>query len=85
MFKAIAGNDEVKVALASSVAPHLIVQAMDQHQACEPLCANACSCLATIALRNPRNVATIMQCNGHIAIVQCMKIWPGSARVQVGA
>lgn len=83
VLKAIAGNDDVKVAVTKSTAPALIVEAMDRHQTSEAICSNSCACLATVALRNPANVSVIFQCNGHVAVIQCMKIHPSSANVQV--
>ena len=84
VFKAIAGNDNVKVAITKSQAPSIIVEAMDHHQSSEALCANSCACLATISLRNPHNVKRIMECHGHSAVIQCMKVHPKSTQVQVG-
>ena len=83
VFKAIAGNDNVKVAITKSEAPAIIVEAMDHHQSSEALCANSCACLATISLRNPHNVKRIMECHGHTAVIQCMKVHPDSSKVQV--
>ncbi|XP_067932090.1 armadillo repeat-containing protein 6-like [Watersipora subatra] len=82
VFKAIAGNDNVKVAITKSDAPAIIVSAIDHHQTSEALCANSCACLATISLRNPENVKRIMECHGHTAVIQCMKLHPNSTQVQ---
>jgi len=83
VLKVIAGNDDVKVAVTKSDAPGIIVEAMDHHQQSEALCANSCACLATISLRNPHNVKRIMECHGHTAVLQCMKVHPNSTKVQV--
>lgn len=83
VFKAIAGNDNVKIAITKSDAPAVIVEAIDHHQTSEALCANSCACLATISLRNPHNVKRIMECHGHTAVLQCMKVHPDSSKVQV--
>ncbi|XP_050393057.1 armadillo repeat-containing protein 6 [Patella vulgata] len=82
VMKALAGNDNVKIAIVKSGGIELIVAAMLRHQSVASIAEAACATLMTVALRNPSNSQKIMECNGHQAIVQCMKIHSSVLGVQ---
>lgn len=85
MTKAIAGNDDVKVAIVSVGGVPLILQAIHTHIRVAQVCDAGCSALATIALRNPSNGNVIMSSGAAEIIVQVMSVHPKKVGVQNSA
>ncbi|PIK39067.1 putative armadillo repeat-containing protein 6-like [Apostichopus japonicus] len=85
MTKAIAGNDNVKVAIVSVGGVPLILQALQTHIRVAQVGEAGCSALAAISLRNPKNANAIMSCGAAEIIVQVMSVHPQKPGVQKAA
>lgn len=83
LLKALAGNDNVKVAIVANDGVNLILAAMTTHQANPGVAEAGCGLLATVALRNPEDCKKIIECNGHEVVLQAMKIHEKESGVQV--
>ncbi|XP_073705397.1 armadillo repeat-containing protein 6 isoform X1 [Garra rufa] len=81
-LKAIAGNDDVKDAIANVGGAELIVMAMNRHMANAQVCEQGCAALCFLALRKPNNCKVIMECGGALAALQAMKTHPDEVNVQ---
>lgn len=85
MTKAIAGNDDVKIAIVALGGVPLILQAIRTHIRVAQVCDAGCSALATISLRNPSNANIIMASGAAEVIVQVMSVHPQEVGVQKSA
>ena len=83
VLKAIAGNDDVKVAIATAGGIELILMAMSKHQRNAGICEIACAAIATIVLRQPTHCARVMQGGGADVILKTMQLHPEAPMVQV--
>ena len=85
LVKALAGNDDVKVAAVSKGGIELILAAMTKHQANAAVADLGCGTITRVVLRNPANCAKVIECQGHQVILQAMKIHVKEELVQVYA
>ena len=83
VLRALAGSDKVKVAVFRQGGIELAVGSMVKHASNASIAEGACAVLAALTLRNPAHCQKVMECQGHEAIVQAMKIHPKEAAVQV--
>jgi hypothetical protein len=74
VLKALAGNDEVKVAIVSGGGVGFILAGMDQHQGNARISELGCSTLAALILRQPDHCTQVMGVLGHQVIIQAMTI-----------
>uniref|UniRef100_A0AAV2JQI2 Armadillo repeat-containing protein 6 n=1 Tax=Knipowitschia caucasica TaxID=637954 RepID=A0AAV2JQI2_KNICA len=81
-IRAIAGNDDVKDAVAAAGGVQLIVIVMNKHITNASVCEQGCACLSVLALRKPNNCKVIMEEGGTMAAVQAMKTHPNAVNVQ---
>uniref|UniRef100_A0A8C6TVS7 Armadillo repeat containing 6 n=1 Tax=Neogobius melanostomus TaxID=47308 RepID=A0A8C6TVS7_9GOBI len=81
-IRAIAGNDDIKDAVANAGGVQLIVMAMNRHMGNAAVCEQGCACLSMLALRKPNNCKMIMEDGGAMAAVQAMKTHPKVVNVQ---
>lgn len=82
VLQALAGNDDIKIAIVKSGGVQLILAAMTQHQGHAVIAATGCKALATLVLRQPDNCSVIIENNGHHVILQAMKVHPTDEQVQ---
>ncbi|KAK3096684.1 hypothetical protein FSP39_002349 [Pinctada imbricata] len=80
--KALAGNDNVKIAVVNSGGIDVILAAMTKHQANAKIAELGCATIAAIVLRNPSHCDKTIESNGHHVILQAMKIHRIEAGVQ---
>lgn len=83
VIKAVAGNDNVKVAIAKENGFELILGAMSKHMSQEKVCELGCAAIATIILRQPKHCQRVMDANGAAVIIQAMNVHKNSDGVQV--
>ena len=83
VLRALAGSDKVKVAVVKQGGIELAVAAMVKHASNSSIAEGACAVLAALTLRNPAHCQKVVECCGHEAIVQVMKIHPNESAVQV--
>ncbi|KAF7661899.1 hypothetical protein LDENG_00251130 [Lucifuga dentata] len=81
-IRAVAGNDDVKDAVANAGGVELIVIAMNRHMSNSSVCEQGCACLSVLALRKPNNCTVIMENGGALAAVQAMKTHSDAVNVQ---
>ncbi|XP_075467259.1 armadillo repeat-containing protein 6 [Ascaphus truei] len=81
-MRALAGNDDVKDAIANSGGTDLIVLAITRHLSSPQICDQGCAALAMLALRKPENCKVIMEGGGALAALQAMKVHPKDVNVQ---
>ncbi|XP_061099000.1 armadillo repeat-containing protein 6 [Conger conger] len=81
-FRAVAGNDDVKDAIAKAGGTELIVMAMNRHMSNPQVCEQGCAAMCVLALRKPNNCSIIMESAGALAALQAMKTHPGDVNVQ---
>ncbi|XP_045216650.2 armadillo repeat-containing protein 6-like [Mercenaria mercenaria] len=82
LLKALAGNDDIKIAIVKSGGVQLILAAMTQHQGNPQIAAAGCQTLAAIVLRQPAHCSVVIENNGHHVILQAMKVHPNDESVQ---
>ncbi|XP_052797041.1 armadillo repeat-containing protein 6-like [Mya arenaria] len=82
VLKALAGNDDIKIAIVKAGGVQLVLAAMTQHQGNAQICAAGCLAIATFLLRQPDNCSIVVENNGHHVILQAMKVHPTDATVQ---
>lgn len=82
VLRALSGSDKVKVAVVKQGGIELVVGAMVKHASNSSIAEGACGVLAALTLRNPSHCDKAMECAGHEAIVQIMKIHQTDAEVQ---
>lgn len=83
VMKAVAGNDDVKVAICKAGGIELILNAVSKHQRSAVVCETGCAALATLALRQLEHGQRIMDSNGPEVIVKAMQLHPTEAGLQV--
>lgn len=83
VIKAVAGNDNVKVAIAKENGFELILGAMSKHMSQEKVCELGCAAIAAIILRQPKHCQRVMDANGAAVIIQAMNVHKKSDGVQV--
>lgn len=83
VLRALAGSDEVKVAVVQEFGVELAVAALTKHGSIPSVAEGGCAVLAALTLRNPDHCHRVMECRGYEAIIQVMKIHPKDAGVQV--
>ena len=83
VLRALAGSDKVKVAVVKQGGIELAVAAMVKHARISSIAEGACAVLAALTLRNPAHCQKVVECCGHEAIVQVMKIHPNESAMQV--
>ncbi|KAH3741550.1 armadillo repeat-containing protein 6-like [Dreissena polymorpha] len=82
VLKALAGNDDIKVAIVKAGGVPLVLAAMTQHQGNATVCASGCLAIATFVLRQPDHCTVVMDNDGHQMILQAMKVHPKDEIVQ---
>lgn len=74
LIKTIAGNDDVKRAVAKAQGLELILAAMTRHARHAGIAQMGCDALATVCLRHPDHCRMVMELNGAEVIVKAMQI-----------
>lgn len=82
VLTALAGNDEIKIAIVKEGGIELVLSGMTQHQAVPQIACSGCQLLATLSLRQPGHCGKVIECNGHHVILQAMKLHPTEVKVQ---
>ncbi|XP_041367749.1 armadillo repeat-containing protein 6-like [Gigantopelta aegis] len=85
VLKALARNDNVKVAIVRAGGVEFVVEALIKHQANPSIAEAACAAITTIVLRNPHHAAKVMACGGHHHVIQAMKIHKTEPQLQKSA
>ena len=83
VLKAVAGNDEVKTAIAEAGGIELIIAAMNKHIKQAKVCETGSAALSAIILRKPEHCAKLMECEGTSVILRAMQLHMDDASVQV--
>lgn len=74
LLKALAGNDDLKLAVVAAGGVQLILAAMTQHQGNAQIASLGCLAISAIMLRTPENCSVVVENNGHHVILQAMKV-----------
>ena len=83
LLKAIAGNDDVKVAIVKAGGVEHILAVMTKHQKISSVCNNGCAALGAVALRNPDHCTKMVEMGSAVTITTAMKLHPQFQNVQV--
>ncbi|KAL8602261.1 hypothetical protein ACOMHN_022774 [Nucella lapillus] len=82
VLRALAGSDKVKVAVVKQGGVELVIAALIKHANNSHIAEGAAGVIAALNLRNPAHCHKVMECQGHEALVQAMKIHPKESAVQ---
>ncbi|XP_074650634.1 armadillo repeat-containing protein 6-like [Tubulanus polymorphus] len=82
LLKALAGNDNVKVAIVKRDGFALILTALTKHMAHAAICEMCCICIAVIILRQPDLCHRFFAEGGPSLVLQAMKVHRTSVPVQ---
>ena len=83
VLKVLAGNDKVKVTLATNGGLLLILTAMQKHVKHAGICDQACGALMALVLRQPKSCQLAMAAGAAQAIIHVMQIHTKEEMVQV--
>ncbi|GAB1603767.1 armadillo repeat-containing protein 6-like [Argonauta hians] len=84
-LQCMARNDEVKEAIVKQEALELILAPLSHHSSKPAVCDAVVSLVGALALRSPSNAEAIMKTEFPRLLVQVMKLYPDSARLQKSA
>lgn len=82
LIKALAGNDNVKVALMKSGASPVVESSLNRHKADEILAKHALACISVLALRSQEHSTLLFETGLPETIIETMKIHEKSKVVQ---
>ncbi|XP_033096493.1 armadillo repeat-containing protein 6-like, partial [Anneissia japonica] len=85
VLKAIAGNDDVKIAIVNSGGIGFILNAMNKHIKQAQVCALGCAALSAVVLRNTGHCKVVMESDGPTVILKAMTVHPNNRSVQTNA
>ena len=84
LIKSVAGNDDVKVAIASKGGLELMLDVMAKHIKQAGIVETGCAAVSTVCLRQPEHCKRLMAAEGYDVIIKGMQIHPNEVMLQVG-